>query len=97
MLTPISETKQPSPLQRILQTVPQLSQAEMLELIAYLAQKAQQTATSQPTYYWQDIAGIAPNLLEGQDAQAWVNQVRQEWHRAIIEYEAQHLSRRCAA
>lgn len=27
----------------------------------------------------QDFRGIAPNLLEGQDAQEWVSQMRGEW------------------
>jgi len=26
-----------------------------------------------------DFYGIAPNLLGGEDAQAWVNQIRGEW------------------
>lgn len=79
-MLPIPQTK-PSPLGKILQVVPQLSQSEKLELIAYLAQDAKQTAVPATTYYWRDIAGIAPNLLEGQDAQEWVNQTRQEWDR----------------
>lgn len=65
-----------APLSEILQMVTQLSQSEKLELIVYLAQDAKQTAVSATTYYWRDIAGIAPNLLEGQDAQEWVNQSR---------------------
>jgi hypothetical protein len=79
-MLPVAQTKS-SPLDKILQAVPQLSQSEKLELIAYLAQQAQQTAVPAPTYYWRDIAGIAPNLLAGQDAQEWVNQTRQEWDR----------------
>jgi pyoverdine/dityrosine biosynthesis protein Dit1 len=67
-----------SPLDKILQAVPQLSQSEKLELIVYLAQDAKQTAVPATTHYWRDIAGIAPNLLEGHDAQEWVNQARQE-------------------
>jgi hypothetical protein len=70
-----------APLAKILQTVPQLSHSEILELIAYLAEQARQTAAPSTIYYWRDIAGIAPNLLEGQDAQEWVNGVRQEWER----------------
>jgi hypothetical protein len=70
-----------SPLNEILQAVPRLSRAELLELIAYLAQLARQTDVTQETYYWRDIAGIAPDLMKGQDAQEWVNKVRQEWDR----------------
>ena len=71
---------------QIKQVVPQLSQTELLELITYLAQQAQETAVSEPkpVYKWRDIAGAAPNLLEGQDAQTWVNQVRaEEWGRDV--------------
>jgi hypothetical protein len=53
----------------------------MLELIAYLAQHARQKEGTQETYYWRDIAGIAPDLMKGQDAQEWISQVRQEWKR----------------
>lgn len=70
-----------SPLSGILRTVPQLSHAELLELITYLAQQAQQTGVPQKSYYWRDIAGIAPDLLVGQDPQDWVNQTRREWDR----------------
>jgi hypothetical protein len=28
---------------------------------------------------WRDLAGIAPNLLNGEDAQEWVNRERDEW------------------
>ena len=79
-MLPVPPTKS-SLLDKILQAVPQLSQSEKLELIVYLAQDAKQTAVPATTYYWRDIAGIAPNLLEGQDAQEWVNQTRQEWDR----------------
>lgn len=82
---------QDSPLQRIRDQATQLSHAEVWQLIAYLVEQAQQTVSqiedmprSKKTYYWRDIAGIAPNLLEGQDAQEWVNEVRQkEWEREI--------------
>jgi hypothetical protein len=77
---PLSKSKL-SPLNEILQTVPHLSHDEMLELIAYLAQQARQTERSQEIYYWRDIAGIAPDLMKGQDAQEWISQVRQEWDR----------------
>ncbi len=73
-------------LNQIIKIVPQLSQKELLELIAYLAQQAQETAVAEPTprYQWRDIAGAAPGLLAGQDAQEWVNQVRtDEWDRHV--------------
>lgn len=79
-----------SPLQHIREQAIQLSHTEVLQLIAYLIEQAQQTAPQnddivQPKkYYWRDMAGIAPNLLEGQDAQEWVNKIRaEEWEREI--------------
>ena len=71
---------------QIQQVAPQLSQVELLELITYLARQAQETAVSEPkpVYKWRDIAGAAPDLLEGQDAQTWINQVRiEEWERNV--------------
>lgn len=76
-------------LQTIMDEASSLSQTEMLELIAYLAQRAQHTAVLKepsPEYSWQDIAGIAPDLLEGMDAQEWVNKIRKEgWDRDFHE------------
>jgi hypothetical protein len=81
MLKTQSSQSKSSPLNDILQTVPRLSHDEILELIAYLAQQARQKEGQQETYYWCDIAGIAPDLMKGQDAQEWISQVRQEWKR----------------
>ncbi len=78
-----------SRLQIIKKEASSLSQTEMLELIAYLAQYAQQTTVLKepaPDYSWQDIAGIAPGLLEGMDAQEWINKIRtEEWDRDVHE------------
>ncbi len=38
---------------------------------------------------WRDLAGIAPNLLNGEDAQEWVNRERNEWS----QWEEKILSR----
>lgn len=73
--TPSTKSKS-SPLDEILQTIPRLSHSEVLDLIAYLAQQAKQMDSPQETYYWRDLAGIAPDLLKGQDAQEWVNEGR---------------------
>lgn len=35
--------------------------------------------TSKPRRSWQDLEGVAPNLLSGEDAQAWANRQRDEW------------------
>jgi hypothetical protein len=73
-------------LQNILQEVSALSQAELLHLIAYLADRAQQQILheSTPTYQWTDIEGILEGSLTGMDAQEWVNQIRQQdWERDV--------------
>lgn len=42
----------------------------------YRVKKQQQ---NKPKRKLSDFYGIAPNLLGGQDAQEWVNELRQEW------------------
>ena len=73
-------------MQTILQEVTELSQAELLHLIAYLAERAQQQVLheSAPTYAWTDIEGILEDSLTGMDAQDWVDQIRaQDWERDV--------------
>ena len=55
-------------------------------LMADLVQVAQEREIPEALvvspYYWHEMIGLAPNLLEGQDAQEWVNQLRdEEWER----------------
>ena len=72
-------------LQNILKEAATLSQAELLHLIAHLADRAQQQTVSQtPTYQWTDIEGILEGSLTGMDAQQWVSQMReQDWERDV--------------
>lgn len=76
-----------SPLQSILEQVSRLSHRDMLKLMVYLAEQAQQTAPkaeSASHYQWTDIEGILDEPLTGMDAQEGVNQIRaQEWERDI--------------
>lgn len=70
----------------VMREVDRLSQTERLQLIAYLAHQAHQveSPSALTTMTWQQLAGIAPNLLEGQDAQEWVNDLRStEWERDL--------------
>lgn len=64
-------------LQQVLSEIAQLAPEERLQLIAHIQHMENQT---QPKKSWQDLEGIAPNLLKGQDAQDWVNQIREEWN-----------------
>ncbi|MCA9995043.1 MAG: hypothetical protein KDE56_04810 [Anaerolineales bacterium] len=78
-------TQEPA-LHTILKQTAQLSHNQLLQLIAYLAEQAQQTAPSveKPDYEWTDIEGIVEGNLTGMDAQEWVNKVRaEEWEREI--------------
>lgn len=73
-------------LQNILKQTAQLSHWQLLQLIASLAELAQQTAppVAPPVHKWTDIEGIVEGNLTGMDAQTWVNKVREEeWEREI--------------
>lgn len=70
-------------LQPILRATAHLSQSDLLELITYLAQQAQQTTNEGESISWVEMEGIAPNLLGGEDAQEWVTQSREAGHREL--------------
>jgi reverse gyrase len=60
----------------------QLSSTEQIQVIEHITVNLQEVViTTQPrkSKSWRDLAGIAPNLLSGEDAQAWVNRERNEW------------------
>jgi hypothetical protein len=71
--------------QNIVQQVKQFSQEQTKEMMRILAQQLRKVepedAEDEIKSSWLNLAGIAPNLLEGQDAQEWVNEVRKEWER----------------
>ena len=67
-------------LQQILQEIDQLTPAEQMEIMGYLAERAKEyVVPASPKRRISEFAGIAPNLLGGMDAQDWVNQLRSEW------------------
>ena len=68
--------------QNVVEKVRQLSHVQALEMMTILIQQLQKTAPVNQKASLLDFAGIAPNLLEGQDAQTWVNEIREkEWNR----------------
>jgi hypothetical protein len=74
----------------IMKRADSLSPDEQLELISHLAQQARQAyGEPKPHRKWSDIMGIAPNLLNGEDAQEWVSRTRRE----SDESRARHLKR----
>jgi hypothetical protein len=67
-------------LEQILQEIEQLSPEERKQLSKRLAERIKSFETvSQRKRSWQELRGIAPNILEGKDAQEWVNELRDEW------------------
>ncbi len=68
-------------LQQVLQEIEQLTPEEQLEVISHAAEqlKRRTALQTQSKRSWRELRGIAPNLLGGQDAQEWVNQLRREW------------------
>ncbi|PSB24028.1 hypothetical protein [Stenomitos frigidus] len=68
-------------LQQVLQEIEQLTSSEQLEVISHTTEQLKRRAVTQskPKRSWRELRGIAPNVLNGQDAQEWVNQLRSEW------------------
>lgn len=66
-----------SALQNLMRQADSLSPDEQLRLAEYLLSRAR-TTRARPTRRWQDLCGIAPNLLGGEDAQEWVSHGRRE-------------------
>lgn len=67
-------------LEQILQEIEQLSPNEQKQLSERLVERVNAPEkVAQPKRSWQDLRGIAPNVLKGKDAQEWVNELRNEW------------------
>ena len=69
-------------LQQVLTEIDRLSSTEQIQVIEHIIVNLKEVViTTQPSKSksWRDLAGIAPNLLSGQDAQAWVNRERNDW------------------
>jgi hypothetical protein len=62
-------------LQDLMRQVDNLSTDELLRLLSYIADRARLGA-NRPK--WSDICGIAPDPMDGEDAQAWVTRSRRE-------------------
>jgi hypothetical protein len=69
-------------IERVLSEIDQLTLVEQMQVLEVKQMKQSVEAvavTPKPKYKVTDFYGIAPNLLEGMDAQEWVNQLRDEW------------------
>ena len=63
------------------QVIRSLSPAEQAQLLEKIARNlSHQLPPSEPLerYDWMSVRGIAPHLLAGEDAQAWVSRSRRE-------------------
>ncbi|GAB4292715.1 MAG: hypothetical protein Fur0025_28550 [Oscillatoriaceae cyanobacterium] len=67
-------------LAQVLREIEQLSPEEQLQVISHATEQLKRRTLNQhnPKRSWQELRGIAPNLLNGQDAQEWVNELRKE-------------------
>ncbi len=63
-------------LQELMERAHGLTADEQLRLAAYLVERARR-APRLVEYRWQDLAGLAPDLLD-EDAQEWVSRNRRE-------------------
>lgn len=76
-----------SEVERVLQEAQQLSPRDQLLLVSRLVESVRESyGETTPRRRWREIAGAAPDLMQGTDAQEWVSQQRR---RADAERESQ--------
>ncbi len=70
-------------LEQVLRQAEQLEPEERLELVQKVVEglrKPEENGNARPAKHRvSEFYGIAPDLLEGRDAQEWVNELRDEW------------------
>lgn len=69
-------------LEQILQQIDQLSSTEQAEVLQHLTHPVRPLQSSSPAqikHRASSFYGKAPNILEGIDAQSWVNSERNDW------------------
>jgi len=66
-------------LQQVLQEIDRLTTEEQLEVISHTTEQLKRQTVKPKKRKLSEFRGIAPNLLEGRDAQDWVNELRGEW------------------
>ena len=67
-------------LQEVLKQAEQLTPEDRRELIRQISYGLTNLPVSEkPKHRLSEFRGIAPNLLQGKDAQDWVNELREEW------------------
>ena len=64
--------------EQIVRSLSPVEQAQLLEKIARNLSQQIPAGEPQERYDWMSVRGVAPNLLAGEDAQAWVSRSRRE-------------------
>jgi hypothetical protein len=64
--------------EQVIRSLSPAEQAQLLEKIARNLSQQIPAGESQERYDWMSVRGVAPNLLAGEDAQAWVSRSRRE-------------------
>ena len=64
--------------EQIVRSLSPAEQAQLLEKIAHNLSQQIPAGEPQERYDWMSVRGIAPHLLAGEDAQAWVSRSRRE-------------------
>jgi hypothetical protein len=70
------ETKPEVTLRDLMRQSNSLTNDEKMDLIMHLTRQLKQA--NKPSRKWSEICGIAPNLMQGEDAQEWVSRTRRE-------------------
>ncbi len=70
-----------TPLEQVLERIDAMSHTQQWQVIDHVMGRLRQqmAAPGQARSSWLELEGIAPELLGEQDAQAVVNQMRDEW------------------
>ncbi len=70
-----------TPLEQVLERIDAMSHSQQWQVIDHVMGRLRQQsiAPTQTRSSWLELEGIAPELLGGQDAQAIVTQLRDEW------------------
>jgi hypothetical protein len=66
-------------LEQILQQIDKLSSTEQAEILQHLTHQVTIPQPTQTKHRASSFYGKAPNMLQGLDAQAWVNSERDQW------------------
>lgn len=64
--------------EQVVKSLPEEEQRRLVEKISDSLTAVTSAAKPSDSLDWMALRGVAPNLLEGEDAQAWVSRTRRE-------------------